>query len=94
MVEPLVLQSDCTLEQRRLFIATASNEIERLAVSACREVVIDCSQIDTVDQVLLGTLTVVARNAQRHGLRLVLSLPSVRLRHDLTAAGLRSLFDW
>jgi anti-anti-sigma regulatory factor len=86
----MVLQGGLDLDARRLFIATASGMID----SDRHHIELDCSQIDALDEGTLGMLVTVARFAQRHGQRVVLDLPSRRVRHDLDDAGVSYLFAW
>jgi hypothetical protein len=39
-------------------------------------------------------LVMIGRSAQRRGMRVVLELPSVRLRQDIIRAGVRQFFIW
>lgn len=86
----MVVLGGLDLDARRLFIATASGMID----SNQDHIELDCSQIDALDVGTLGMLVTVARFAQRHGQRVVLDLPSQRVRHDLDDAGVSYLFAW
>jgi anti-anti-sigma regulatory factor len=92
MTDRLVVVGGLDLEARRLFIASASNAIDQ--VEGHGHVELDCAQVDTLDEGTLGMLVMVARLAQRRGQRVVLDLPSQRVRHDLDDAGVSYLFAW
>lgn len=53
---------------------------------------LDCARLDVADEPTLGMLVTVARFAQRRGQRVVLDMPSVRVRRDLDDAGVSYLF--
>lgn len=89
MTDRLVVQGGLDLESRRLFIASASGEIDKIE----GKIELDCSQVETLDLPTLGMLVTVARNAQRRGQRVVLHLPSDRVRRDLDDAGVSDMFD-
>jgi len=72
----------------------ASRVVEQIAPRGGTHLTLDCSNVETIEGPMLGTLTVIARNAQRHGLRVKLDMPSVRLRQDIIRAGVRGMFDW
>jgi ABC-type transporter Mla MlaB component len=90
VTDRLVVVGGLDLEARRLFVASASSAIER----AEGLVELDCSCVDALDEGTLGMLVMVARFAQRRGQRVVLDLPSERVRHDLDDAGVGYLFAW
>jgi anti-anti-sigma regulatory factor len=88
--DQLVVIGDLELEERREFIADAAAVI----ATAEGDIELDCSQLDALDGSTLGMLVAVARNAQRRGARVVLNLPSVRVRRDLDDAGVSHMFVW
>jgi ABC-type transporter Mla MlaB component len=90
VTDRLVVVDGLDLEARRLFVASASSAIE----TADGLVELDCSRVDALDEGTLGMLVMVARFAQRRGQRVVLDLPSDRVRHDLDDAGVSYLFAW
>ena len=94
MSERMVLNDDLNLEDRRLLMERASQAVERIAPRGTTHLTLDCSQVETVEGPMLGTLAVIARNARRHGIRVELDMPSVRVRQDIIRAGLRPMFDW
>ena len=88
MTNPMVVLGRLDLDARRLFIAIASGMID----STPEHIELECSQVDALDEVTLGMLVTVARNAQRRGQRVILDAPSERVRHDLNDAGVGYLF--
>jgi anti-anti-sigma regulatory factor len=90
MTDPMVVLGRLDLDARRLFIAIASGMID----SAQGHIELDCSQVDALDEGTLGMLVTVARNAQRRGQRVILDMPSVRVRRDLDDAGVSHMFAW
>jgi anti-anti-sigma regulatory factor len=86
----MVVFSGFDLDARRLFIAIASGMID----SDQAHIQLDCSHVVALDEQTLGMLLTVAHNAQRRGRRVVLDLPSERVRRDLDAAGVGYLFAW
>jgi ABC-type transporter Mla MlaB component len=86
----LVVHGGLDRAARRSFLAAASDELN----AAHGLVELDCSQIDALDEETLGMLIMVARFAQRRGQRVVLDLPSERVRRDLNDAGVSDLFAW
>ncbi len=90
MTDPMVVLGRLDLDARRLFIAIASGMID----SGQDHIELDCSQLDALDEQTLGMLVTVARNAQRRGQRVILDLPSERVRHDLDDASVSYLFAW
>jgi len=95
MVEDrLVVFSGLDLEARREFVHVASSVIDHLVATSAGPVTLDCAHVDLVDDVTVGMLVMVARNAQRRGLRVVLERPSVQLRRRLDDDGVSYLFAW
>jgi len=94
MSDGIVVREDLSVEGRRVLMERASQAVEQIAPSGSTHLALDCSSVETIEGPMLGTLVVIARNAQRHGLRVKLDMPSVRLRQDIIRAGLRPMFDW
>lgn len=90
MTDRLVVLGGLDLEARRLFIASATGEIDKVE----GHIELDCSQLDALDGPTLGMLVTVARNAQRRGQRVILDMPSVRVRRELDDAGVSHMFAW
>jgi ABC-type transporter Mla MlaB component len=90
MTDRLVVLGGLDFEARRLFIASAMGEIDKVE----GHIELDCSRVDALDEGTLGMLVTVARNAQRRGQRVVLDMPSVRVRRDLDDAGVSHMFAW
>ena len=88
--DQLVVIGDLELEARREFISDVGAAIAK----AEGDIELDCSQLDSLDESTLGMLVVVVRNAQRQGTRVVLNLPSKRVRSDLDDAGVSHMFVW
>ena len=86
----LVVIGGLELEQRREFIATTTQVIDRTEGN----IELDCSQLDGIDEATLGMLVVLSRVASRRGTRLVLEMFSPRVRSDLEAARVSHMFDW
>ncbi len=89
----MMLACDLDWDGRRAFIETANEKIERLATRGDTHFVIDCSIPAQLDEVTIGMLVVIARQAQRRGLRVCLDMPSLKIRNDITAVGAAALFD-
>jgi ABC-type transporter Mla MlaB component len=90
VTDRLVVFGGLDIEARRVLIASAAAVIG--TADECIE--LDCSQIDVLDDPTMGMLVMIARNAQRQGLHVVLDMTSVRVRHDLDEAGVSYLFSW
>lgn len=90
MTDPMVVLGRLDLDARRLFIAIASGMID----STQEHIELDCSQVAALDEQTLGMLVTVARNAQQRGQRVILDMPSERVRRDLDDAGVSNLFAW
>jgi anti-anti-sigma regulatory factor len=90
VTDRLVVLCGLDIEARREFIASASGEIDKVE----GQINLDCARLDALDKQTLGMLVTVARFAQRRGQRVVLDLPSERVRHDLDDAGVSYLFAW
>jgi anti-anti-sigma regulatory factor len=90
VTDRLIVVGGLDLEARRLFIASVSGAIDK----GVGHIELDCSQVDALDGPTLGMLVTVARSAQRRGQRVILEMPSERLRHDLDAEGVGYLFAW
>jgi anti-anti-sigma regulatory factor len=88
VTDPMVMLSGLDLDARRLFIAIASGMVD----SDYAHIELDCSHVDALDEQTLGMLVTVARKAHRRGQRVVLGLPSERVRRDLGDAGVSYLF--
>ena len=88
MTDPMVVLGRFDFDARRLFMAIASGMID----NAREHIELDCSQVAALDEGTLGMLVAVARNAQRRGQRVVLDMPSERVRRDLDDAGVSYLF--
>ena len=88
--DQLVVIGGLELDQRREFMATTTGVIAR----AEGNVELDCSQLDAIDEATLGMLVALSRAAGRRGARLVLEMPSSRVRNDLETAGVSHMFDW
>ena len=86
----LVVHGGLDRAARRLFLAAASDELN----AAHGLVELDRSLVDALDEETLGMLIMVGRFAQRRGQRVVLDLPSERVRRDLNDAGVSDLFAW
>ena len=86
----LTVHTGLDLETRRQLITIAQDAID----SADAHIVLNCAQIDALDESTLGMLVVVARNAQRRGTRVELDHASARMRKDLDNAGVSYLFAW
>lgn len=86
----MVVLGGLDLDARRVFIAIASGMID----SDREHIELDCSQVDALDEQTLGMLVTIARQAQRRGQRVILDLPSQRVRRDLDDAGVSYLFAW
>lgn len=91
--ESLIVRGGLDVDSRRAFVATAIDAIDRAAGRTDGPVGLDCSQIETLDEMTLGMLVVVARAAERRGARVVVHA-APRLRADLDAAGASHFFDW
>jgi anti-anti-sigma regulatory factor len=87
--EQLVVIGGLPLEERREFIATTSGVIAK----AEGNIALDCSQLEALDEATLGMLVVVSRMAHRRGARVVLDLPSKRVRRGLDDAGVSHMFE-
>jgi anti-anti-sigma regulatory factor len=74
---------------RREFLTNASRAIDRTR----EKIELDCSAVDVVDEPTVGMLVMLARNAQRRGVEVVLDAPTPRLRRSLDDAGVRYLFS-
>ena len=90
MSSQLVVLDGLELEARRLFIASASQAVDK----ATGHIELDCARLDRVEEPTLGMLVTVARFAQRRGQRVVLNQSSKRVRSDLDDAGVSFLFAW
>ena len=88
--DQLVVMGGLEFQERREFIATISGVLAK----AEGNVQLDCSRLDSLDESTLGMLVVLARAAQRRGARVVLDLPSQRVRKDLDDAGVSQMFAW
>jgi anti-anti-sigma regulatory factor len=86
----MVVLGGLDLDARRVFIAIASGMID----GDHEHIELDCSHVDALDEQTLGMLVTVARQAQRRGQRVILDLPSARVRRDLDDAGVSYLFAW
>src|SRR6476646_513762 len=86
--DQLVVIGDLELEERREFIS----DVAAVIAKAEGDIELDCSHLELLDESTLGMLVVVARNAQRRGARVVLNLPSKRVRDDLDDAGVSHMF--
>jgi len=93
MIADMILSDGLTLDARRRFLEQASVNIERLAGRSIPQLVIDCSIIERVDDPVIGMLTVIARSAERRGLRVQLYMPSLHLRQSLDTLGVTDMFD-
>lgn len=94
MTDRLVLLGGLDLEARREFIGTASLVIDKAAGSTVAPVGLDCSQVESLDDGTLGMLVLIARQAQRKGVRVTLEQASERVRVELDAAGVSHFFNW
>jgi len=90
----LVALSGMDVQERRQLIADAQTAIENTRTSHDRTIRIDCAHVHVVDLVLVGTLTVIARNAQRCGRRVELIEPPSWLRRNIAATRTRPLLTW
>ncbi len=90
--ERLVVVSGLDLDARRELVMAANAVIERAARSMDRRVCFDCSEVVRDDDVVVGMLAMIGRNAQRHGLRIVLYAPPMWLASGLRDAGVGALF--
>jgi anti-anti-sigma regulatory factor len=90
VTDPMVVLGGLDLDARRVFIAIASGMID----GDHEHIELDCSHVDALDEQTLGMLVTVARQAQRRGQRVILDLPSARVRRDLDDAGVSYLFAW
>jgi anti-anti-sigma regulatory factor len=94
VTESLVVVSGLDLDARREFLELASRTVDQTALRSIRHITLNCSGVGALDEGTLGMLVIVARNAQRHGLRVILVHPSVRMRSGLDNAGVASLFAY
>ena len=90
----LVVPSDLDLQGRRDFLAAAAEVVSRVASGGGTHLTLDCSNVETIEDPFASTLTVLARNAHRFGLRVRLDMPSVRLRQDMNDLGIAAMFIW
>jgi anti-anti-sigma regulatory factor len=91
-----VLRGDLDVDARRAFLTEASIAIES-AATADREVVLDCSAVESVEAVndaVIGMLVTLARASQRHGARVVLLQAPLLMRAQLETARVAHFFDW
>jgi anti-anti-sigma regulatory factor len=93
-VERFVVGAHLDLDGRRSLVTEVTGAIETLAASGERDLVLECSHLETRVEPILGMLVMIGRSAQRHGMRVVLELPSLRLRQDIIRAGVRQFFIW
>jgi anti-anti-sigma regulatory factor len=85
----LTLDGTLDFEERRLFLAAATSEIERY-----NNLTLDCSEVGTIEDGTVGMMVTIARAAARRGGRvLLIKVPQV-LADALDAASVRKTFDW
>ena len=94
MTDPLILLGGLDLEARREFIGNASGVIDKAAGNTVAPVGLDCSHVESLDDGTLGMLVLIARQAQRRGVRVTLVETSPRVRVELDNAGVSHFFNW
>ena len=92
--DTLVVLGGLDLEARREFIGAASGVIDKAAGNKVKPVGLDCSHVESLDDGTLGMLVLIARQAQRRGVRITLVETSPRVRVELDTAGVSHFFDW
>jgi len=92
--EILIVRGGLDVESRRAFVASAIDAFGRAAGINAGPVDLDCSRVESLDEMTLGMLVMVARAAQRRGARVALVHASTRLRTDLDGAGASHFFEW
>jgi anti-anti-sigma regulatory factor len=90
--DSLVVVAGLDLDARREFLEVAHRTVDECGLLSTRHVTLDCSSVVALDEGTLGMLVIIARKARRHGLRVVLAHPSVRVSAALEDAGVLSLF--
>jgi anti-anti-sigma regulatory factor len=94
MTDRLVVLGGLDLEARREFIGNASGVIDKAAGNTVLPVGLDCSRIESLDDGTLGMLVLIARQAQRRGVRVTLVETCDRVRVELDTAGVSHFFNW
>jgi anti-anti-sigma factor len=94
MTDPLIVLGGLDLEARREFIGNASGVIDKAAGNTVDPVGLDCSNIESLDDGTLGMLVLIARQAQRRGVKVTLVEAKPRVRGELDTAGVSHFFNW
>ena len=93
-MDPLVVNDNMDIDERRALVTEASARVQMLAGGHETELTLDCSRVVTAPDAMLGMLVLIVRGAQRKGLRVVLKRPSARLKRSIIGAGVRRHFIW
>jgi anti-anti-sigma regulatory factor len=94
MTDRLVVLGGLDLEARREFIGNASGVIDKAAGNTVLPVGLDCSHVESLDDGTLGMLVLIARQAQRRGVRVTLEQATPRVREQLDTASVSHFFNW
>jgi len=94
MTDRLVVHGNLDLEARREFIGNASVVIDKAAGNTVLPVGLDCSNVEQLDDGTLGMLVLIARQAQRRGVRVTLEQTTPRVREQLETASVSHFFNW
>jgi len=93
LADGMVVVGGLGLEERREFLETATAVIHEASKRSAQRVLLDCSQVEYLDEGTLGMLVTVARAAQRRGARVALAGVPANVAAQLDTAGVSHFFD-